>query len=390
MHWVSAVSDEDSFDRAVSSCVARLRRELGEEEPDLAVAFVSPGYGPPSHRLHARLADLGARHVVGCSAGGVIGGGQEIEAMPALSLTAALLPDVEVTPFHLESGAGSSATVEVGAAAPAASDAHFIVLADPFSFDSERFVRQMDVRFPGGRVVGGLASGGNQPGVNALYLDGEVHGSGAVGVGLTGAIEVDILVAQGCRPIGAPMFVTACRQNIIEQLDGQRPYDVLTELYQNLPRRDQDLFRHSLFLGIVMRSSQQQYRQGDFLIRNILGLDRDGGSLAIGALCEERSVVQFHLRDAQTSSEDLDAVLARYRSGGAAAGPAGALMFSCLGRGQHLYGTPDHDTNLVQRHLGPLPMGGFFCNGEIGPVNGQTYLHGYTSSIGVFRGRARA
>jgi small ligand-binding sensory domain FIST len=276
----------------------------------------------------------------------------------------------------------------VSAVAPVQTDAHFIVLADPFTFDAERFVREMDSRFPGGRVVGGLASGGREPGSNGLYLDGDVYRSGVVGVALAGAIDVDILVAQGCRPIGAPMFVTRCHQNVVDQLDGQRPYDVLTDLYQTLPRRDQDLFRHSLFLGMVMRP-QQEYQQGDFLIRNVLGLDRDSGVLVVGSLVEPNSVVQFHLRDAQTSTEDLDAVLSRYRNKGTAEDAAGALMFSCLGRGAHLYGEADHDSKLVQRHLGPLALGGFFCNGEIGPVNGQTFLHGYTSSIGIFRGRAR-
>jgi small ligand-binding sensory domain FIST len=186
------------------------------------------------------------------------------------------------------------------------------------------------------------------------------------------------------------MFVTRCRQNVVEELDGKRPYDVLTELFQTLPRRDQDLFRHSLFLGVVMRSAQQQYGRGDFLIRNILGLDRDSGVLVVGALAEDRSVVQFHLRDAQTSSEDLTSVLGRYIQRPPVGTAEGALMFSCLGRGMHLYGEADHDTNLLQQHLGALPVGGFFCNGEIGPVNGRTFLHGYTSSIGIFRAPARA
>jgi len=388
MRWLSTVSDHETFAVAVTSAVENLRDQLGGEQPDLIVAFVSAGYSVEPDLVRATLGTLGTPHILGCSAGGVIGGGKEVELCPAVSLTAAVLPDVGITPFHLESGTSpdeSSSAVE-----PVDSGTHFIVLADPFTFDSERFVRQMDTRFPGGRVVGGLASGGRQPGSNVLFVDDEVHRSGAVGVALSGAIEVDILVAQGCRPIGSPMFVTRCRQNVIEELDGRRPYEMLTELFQSLPRRDQDLFRHSLFLGVVMRSAQQQYQHGDFLIRNILGLDRESGVLVVGALAEERSVVQFHLRDAETSSQDLTAVLQRYCQRPDVGPAAGALMFSCLGRGLHLYGEPDHDTNLLQQHLGQLPIGGFFCNGEIGPVNGQTFLHGYTSSIGVFRAPARA
>lgn len=391
MRWASAVSDEESFDSAVAACVAELRGQLGEDRPDLVVAFVSSTY-PAENRaaLAAGLATLNPRHVVGCSAGGVIGGGREVEVQPAVSLTAAVLPDVEITPFDLESGTPASPPASADVVDPIETGMHFIVLADPFSFDSDRFVEQMDARFPGGRLLGGLASGGRQPGTNTLYLDDEVHRAGAVGVALSGAIEVDLLVAQGCRPIGVPMFVTRCRQNVIEELDGKRPYDILTELFQTLPRRDQDLFRHSLFLGIVMHSAQQQYGRGDFLVRNILGLDRETGVLVVGALAEDRSVVQFHLRDARTSSEDLTSVLDRYTRRPPIGTAEGALMFSCLGRGLHLYGEPDHDSNLLRQHLGALPVGGFFCNGEIGPVNGQTFLHGYTSSIGIFRAPARA
>ncbi len=389
MRWLSTVSAGSSFETALSKCVVDLGELLGQDRPDLVVAFVSSGYSAGRDALAAGLAALKPRHVLGCSAGGVIGGGREVELEPAVSLTAAVLPDVEITPFHLESGSPSEGSAR-DAAPSIENGAHFVVLADPFSFDVDRFIRQMDKRFPGGRVLGGLASGGREPGSNDLYLDDTVHHSGAVGMAFTGAVDVDILVAQGCRPIGVPMFVTRCRQNVVEELDGRRPYDVLTELFQALPRRDQDLFRHSLFLGIVMRSAQQQYGSGDFLVRNILGLDRDSGVLVVGALVEERSVVQFHLRDAQTSSADLTAVLRRYVEQPRSGSPQGALIFSCLGRGVHLYGEPDHDTNLLQRHLGALAVGGFFCNGEIGPVNGETFLHGYTSSIGIFSAPARA
>ena len=129
-----------------------------------------------------------------------------------------------------------------------------------------------------------------------------------------------------------------------------------------------------------------EYRQGDFLIRNLLGIDGKSGAVAVGAALRTGIVVQFHLRDAETSAQDLEAVLARHHEGPAPRA-AGSLLFACLGRGEQLYGEPDHDTAAFQRHLGPVPLGGFFCNGEIGPVHGSTFLHGYTSSFGLFRSR---
>jgi small ligand-binding sensory domain FIST len=294
-----------------------------------------------------------------------------------------------VSAFHLEPGAIEAG--EAGAAfwrsrlgvAPA-DEPGFVLLADPFTFDSEGLVRALDMHYPLASKAGGLASGGRQPGANALYFDGRSYSSGAVGFALTGEVEVDTVVAQGCRPIGSPMFVTRCQDNLLQGLDGRSPYEVLADIYESLAPRDRELFQHSLFLGIVMRPERQQHGQGDFLVRNIVGADPKSGVLAIGAPLEMHMVVQFHLRDAQTSHDDLAAMLTRYRRESSGT-PRGALLFSCLGRGQFLYGRPDHDTKIFRDHLGHVPLGGFFCNGEIGPVDGRTFLHGYTSSFALFR-----
>ena len=265
----------------------------------------------------------------------------------------------------------------------------FLMLADPFSFEAESFIKGLDRIYPLAPKIGGLASGGREPGANALYLGDAVYRSGAVGLALDGDVVVDTVVAQGCRPIGEPMFVTRADQNILYQLDGRPALGVLQQLLAEADARDRQLFANSLFLGVVMKE-QIEYRQGDFLIRNLLGIDGKSGAIAVGAALRTGMVVQFHLRDAATSAHDLDAVLARYQEGsrqGPPRRPAGSLLFSCLGRGQHLYGEPDHDTATFRRHLGPVPLGGFFCNGEIGPVHGSTFLHGYTSSFGLFRKR---
>jgi len=191
-------------------------------------------------------------------------------------------------------------------------------------------------------------------------------------------------VAQGCRPIGEPMFVTRCRDNLLLALDGRPPREVLQGLHSRLAGRDRQLIRESLFLGVAMRDAASEYRQGDFLIRNVMGIDPSSGALAVGASLRENEIVQFHLRDARTSAEDLDCLLSRHQQEPRA---LGSFLFSCLGRGLHLYGRPNHDADAFRRHLGEVPLGGFFCNGEIGPVQGTTFLHGYTSSFGLFRPR---
>jgi small ligand-binding sensory domain FIST len=285
-----------------------------------------------------------------------------------------VLPGVSMTPFHLEEPALPHL--------PADASPSFVLIPDPFTFDVDELLHHLDTGWPGSTVIGGLASGGRSPGGNALFLDAAVYRRGMIGLALAGDVAVDTIVAQGCRPIGEPMFVTRSERNVIQELDGRRAGVVLQEIYNRASSDDQALFRHSLHLGIVMREDRQEYRHGDFLIRNVMGIDGKSGALVVGALVHTGMVVQFHLRDARTSAADLEELLGRYRGK-----PAGALLFSCLGRGKHLYGEPDHDTNTFRRHAGDVPLGGFFCNGEIGPVHGTTFLHGFTSAFGLFRPR---
>jgi small ligand-binding sensory domain FIST len=388
MKWSSSVSTAADLDDAAAEVASVVCGEIGGR-PDLAVVFVSPHHRARQADLAPILSSLvGARVTIGCSAGGVIGGGHEVEEAPGLSLTVAMLPGVELAPIRIDDVrelADHGAWRKILPAAPSARP-DFLLLADPFTFDAETFLRGLDAGFPSSAKVGGLASGGRQPGENVLYLDGGAHRAGLVGVALGGDVCVDTLVAQGCRPIGQPMFVTRCQGNAIFALDDRPPLDVLQELFASLEARDRELFRHSLFLGLVMREKSDVYRQGDFLVRNLLGLDAERGALAVGAVVTEGAIVQFHLRDAKTSADDLEEILSQLpRETRSAA--RGSLLFSCLGRGKHLYGRVDHDTDAFRRHLGDVPLGGFFCNGEIGPVAGTTFLHGYTSSFAVFKKR---
>jgi small ligand-binding sensory domain FIST len=126
------------------------------------------------------------------------------------------------------------------------------------------------------------------------------------------------------------------------------------------------------------------HHEGELLVRNILGLDPEANVLAVAARLRPFQVIRFLLRDATAATEDLVRLLERHRAAGRGACD-GALLFSCLGRGAHLFGEPDHDSRLFRAHL--VAVGGFFCNGEIGQVGGTTFLHGYTSSFALFRGR---
>ena len=363
MKWTSALSEQPVLEDAIAECGVAIKSSVGDADLDLAVAFISPHYEDSYDRVADLMAEsLGAKHVFGCSGGGVIGNGIEIEQRPGISVTAAVLPNVDIRPVHLQVDglpdldAGPDKWVDLFGVAPDR-DPHFVMLADPYSFPVQNLLMGMDYAYPRATKIGGLASGASRQGGNALFLDGEVLRNGAIGLALDGNITVDDVP----------------------------PMEVLRNLLQTLPDRDQDLIRNSLFLGVVMDELIDNPVQGDFLIRNVVGMDQSTGGLAIGEMLKEGQLVQFHLRDAETSSDDLQAVLSRYADEHRQSDIPGALLFSCLGRGEYLYGKPNHDTDLFRDKLGDVPLGGFFCNGEIGQVSGTTFLHGYTSSFGLFR-----
>ena len=387
MRWASALSGKQRTEDATAEAAAEIRRGLAGAAPDLVVAFASPQHLDSAARIPQLIeAALPGAILLGCTGRGIIGAGHEVEDGPALSLTAASLPGVRLTPFHLDErelpespdAAEWRDAIEVD---PATSP-HFLLLADPLTVDADALIAGLDAAYPSARKVGGLASGGAVPGANRVFLGEHTHRTGAAGVALAGNVAVETIVAQGCRPIGQPMIATRCQGNVLLEVDGHRPVDVLRELYPTLSSRDQELFRHSLFVGIEMRDSVE-YREGELLVRNLMGIDPRSGALVVGAALHPMKVVQFLLRDARTAEEDLARMLDR--SPARAQPPRGALLFSCLGRGAHLFGRPDHDTDLFRAKIGPVPLGGFFCNGEIGPVGGATFLHGYTSAFALFR-----
>jgi small ligand-binding sensory domain FIST len=393
MKWASAISEQVSTSAAVNAAAVDIKGILGDEAPDLLVAFASPHHSTQYDTLPALCAARFPKALlIGCSAGGVIGAGHEVEQRPALSLTAAVLPGVRIHPFHIDTDELPDPLREPENfrslfGVTQEMDPHFLLLPEPFTSDADALVGGLDAAFPAARKLGGIASGGSHLGSNALWLGQSTYRLGAVGLALSGNLIIDTLVAQGCRPIGSPMVITACRADLLLELNGKPPMQILRALYDTLSARDQELFKRSLFLGIEMKDNQVEYYPGDFLIRNIVGMDPDSGAIGVGALLQQYQAVQFHLRDAQTATADLSERLDRYKISGA--DPSGALLFSCLGRGEHMFGRPDHDTELFRDRLGPVPLGGFFCNGEIGPVGGTTFLHGYTSSFGFFREKSK-
>ena len=370
--------------RAAELATAAALEPLGGRVPDLLCVFAS---GPHPQELAAALersAELSlAAAVIGCSAGGVISGSRGIEGQSAVSVFAAVLPDVRVRSFHLETMRADAGAAVVGLPEVDGDDCA-LLLADPYSFPADGFVSQATRAMPGLPVLGGLAAGVRGAGSTRLLVDGRVVDRGAVGVLLQGS-GVTPLVSQGCRAVGPPMTVTASAGNVVRELAGVPALQRVEQVLKDLLPADQALASTGLQIGIAMDEYAEEH---DYLIRGIVGVERETGGIVVGDLVEVGQTVRLQVRDAEAADTELRARLAAYRRDTRDAPAGGALLFSCNGRGAHLFGSAhggaDHDPSLVRAELAALGVAGFFAGGELGPVAGVNHLHGFTASVLAF------
>ena len=409
---------EDPIDAALQ-VADRVRQQLGKDtKPDLLMVFATLHHARRMGMIADTLRDrLNSTHMLGVTASGVMSGPTEIEQGPALSVLACSFPGVGINPFWVDYLTPNESVEERAAILAeqigATDDMRAVLFfADPFSVPLVKLIpalseSRVQIIAPSGRtdhigtIVGGMASAGARANTNTLLLDGEIRNAGAMGVTLSGPIQVDTVVSQGCRPIGRPMIITKARGNLILELAGVRAVDAIREVVQELGDSDKQLLGNGLLLGRVINENKSHFGRGDFLIRNIMGGDETSGAVAVADLISAGQTVQLHLHDAQTAREDLSLLLDGQRL---YSKPAGALLISCTGRGERLFGQYGHDASAIThafdkpqdgaaraksgKEVDPtagIPVAGFFANGEIGPVDDEIFQHGHTAVVALFR-----
>jgi small ligand-binding sensory domain FIST len=364
-----------------------LRQELGQA-PHLGLLFMSPDCAPDAAaildiiRLHGQVPVL-----AGCTGASLVANHREIEGTAGMVLCLYHLPGASLKGFHLTQSQVEEANgpafwyAETGLGLEQTNG--WLVFADPFTFDTEAWLKQWNDAYAGLSVVGGLASGSSDNRATQIFLNGEVFDEGAVLISVAGKVQVSAVVSQGCTPIGEPWTITQSERNFIRQIGNRPAYKVLMDTFHGLDLEEQRKARGNLFIGLAMSEYLEQFHRGDFLIRNLLGGDPKSGALAVGALPRTGQTLQFQRRDAAAATEDMVALLERAKTTLAGKTIYGGCLCACNGRGIGLFGAPNHDAELVQKHLGPLGVAGFFCNGEIGPVGPRNYVHGYTAALGL-------
>lgn len=385
LRFASALSKKTDAEAAVRDLADAVRMQIGHGPLHLAFVFFSPH--------HTRNADLIARMIreelcieacLGCSGEGVIADGEELETAAALTLWVGCLPDVRLHPLRLAFSQTQDQIQMAGWPETSAEPSTFILLADPFTTPMHEVLSVMTDRYPSGQAIGGLAGGGRGAGDNRLVMNGDTYDGGVVGVQLSGPLAVRTIISQGCCPIGERYMVTRAEQNMVFELGGKPAISRLQEVFESLEEPRRRNAHRALHIGIAIDEHRSRFERGDFLVRNLVGADQQTGAIAIGDHVQEGQTVQFQLRDAKSASDDLHVLLAADCAKHHQNPPLGALLFSCCGRGEGLFGRSHHDSTVVQERVGPIPVAGFFAQGEIGPVGGKNFLHGYTASVALF------
>ncbi len=390
MRFGSSISDDKDPQAALQKGCDDVLSQLQGHPCHAAFLFISSLYRTDwQHVAQEVRCRLGNPLLIGCTGGGVLGKDQELEFTPAVSLAGAYLPRVNMHPFvispeDLQEDRGPGFWIEKLGATPG-DEPIGVLLPEPFSCDCMRLIESLKNAYPKMPLIGGLASGADDATPNALFLNDKALKEGAVGVVFTGDVALQTIVSQGCRPIGRPFIVTKADDNVLLELAGVPAVEALRTLLISLSDQDKALAQRALFVGVVMNEQKDKFRRGDFLIRNLIGMDPSSGALAVGDKIRVGQTVQFQVRDAATSKEDLQHLLQEQSPGFQNSPSAGGLLFSCLGRGRDLYGEPNYDIRAIQSAIGNRPIAGFFCNGEIGPVGGRNFIHGFTSSLGLFQ-----
>ncbi|MCA9213779.1 MAG: FIST C-terminal domain-containing protein [Planctomycetales bacterium] len=383
--FASALVVEPDVDVACRNAIADIRSQL-DQNPDLTFVFTSGFDADGFESIHSQLRDqIGCNVLLGCTAESLVGKNREVEMEPALSIWSAVLPNTRLHPFHLSFENTADGGTILGWPDDVddwPNNADVVLLPEPFSFPTDYLLERLKDDRPGLRIMGGVASGGTMEGENRLICNDSLHSGGCVGVLFDGGVALNSVVSQGCRPIGKPMVITKAERNIIVELGGRPAYDQLVELYNELPNKEKLLVQRQLHLGIVTSEYRDSFETGDFLVRNVIGTDAEQKVVAIGNYVRIGQTVQFHVRDETSADLDLTQRLQSHQKqfGDAAA----ALLFTCNGRGSRMFSVESHDTTAVNRNLGDIPIAGFFAQGEIGPIAGENFVHGFTASIAVF------
>jgi small ligand-binding sensory domain FIST len=376
---------ESAVDGALDASLQALERS-GRDHADVALVFTTGDAYPAAHALlHAVRRVTGARAVVGCSGTGVLTERGEVEGQAAVATLVLAGEELVATPFLVAdqeaAGPGTGAEVARQVGHTVVEGGCVIVLPDVAGLDPPVLLDGLQQEIGFLPVLGAVAAG-----APLFVLHGTDAARGALtGLALSGPAPV-IGVAQGCAPIGEPYVITRADGHVVFEIGSRPALEVLREAIEAVPGGKSRLAQAGVFAGLAIDPAKSPLERGDFLVRNLVGADPDRGAVAVAEPVRVGQTIQFQVRDAESSRDDLHQTLEDVARRLEGRRPVFGCYFNCCGRGRGLYGVPDHDVRLIRARLGAFPLVGFFGNGEFAPVGRRNFFHNYTGALVVFAG----
>ncbi|MDA0711987.1 MAG: FIST C-terminal domain-containing protein [bacterium] len=368
--------------KAARKAVEAAMAEAGVKKADLVILFATYHHLDLIQRVVTLAMTLcDTQHVVGCSAMGVLTDARENDREPGIA--ALVMAGEDLDPIVV-CDRGNQAGVGLGEKLlPFASeDALFVMMPGLFG-DPARQMQQLTDRVGNLPIVGGISSPNPYEDKQArcLQWSGLEIGEDLVsGVLLRGA-SFAIGVAQGCQPFGQAYTITQCEGQVIQQLAFAPAVDALKEAMDTLTEDEKSHLRRNIFIGLAMDEYAIERKRGDYLIRNLMGIEERSGALGINESVSVGQTVQFNLRTPNAAHEDMMLVMKRLKEQREGVSGVCGLYFNCMGRGFGLYGQPDHDVLVIRKQLGAFPLAGFFGSAELAPVRARNFVHSYTGVL---------
>lgn len=385
-HWAKPFNETDFI-----QWIKDLRDALPTPTVSVGFLFVSNQYVP----FLQEISDLIRIHatcplLLGCSSHTLIANHCEYENLPGLVLALHHFPDARLKAFHfpaktLENAHGRNYWANATGIKPKDSKG-WLLFADPFHLKTDSWIHHWNEAYESVPILGGLANSSVGESKSVLILNNHIYEEGCVALSVGGGIRLASVLSQSCSPIGEPWVVTEAKGHFINKLANQPALKLLQETYDQLPQELQANANGNIFIGLAADEYYELRGHGDFLIRSLLGANPHTGALAVATLPRIGQTVQFQLRSAHTATQDFEEILTRARIELDRTTVFGGCLCDCTSRGSHLFGNPNHDAALIEKHFGRIGLSGFFCNGEFGPIGKKHYVHGYSASLALFAG----
>jgi len=375
-------SHNNSTVEAIEQAVTTAMSNAKIAKADLVFVFATIDYASEYQQIFKGVKDIsGSDCLVGCSGMSILTSAGEFEGQSAIGVLVVRSDQFSTYPFLETKNDATSISTIIDNHVSTKENSILTIFPDVRNTVPKQLIQKIKAQQFTVPIVGAAASGNSITGQAHQWCREKMVESSASGALLTGSFHIEVGVAQGCQPFGKASEITRADGNKILELNEIPALEVLQKSLELLTEEDIRRSGGMVFLGMAMDDSNQSPEIGDYLIRNIMSIDRDSSAIESAEHITEGQIVRFHLRTPYAARQEIQTIINRMSQNTQQHPPAFGLYFNCLGRGTGLYGEKNYDIEIIKTKFPDLPIIGFFGNAEYAPISNQNFMHAYTGAF---------